>query len=151
MMTQKKIVPNNEMIPEIARLVREGAEVRFTPKGTSMLPFIRGGRDTVVLSKAGDLHKGDIVLARTHDSRYVLHRIMEMNGDRILLMGDGNIAGRETCSKDEVLARAVKILKGSKEIDCRSEKHIRRATIWRNLLPVRRLILAIYKRTLLNL
>ena len=151
MMIQKKTVPNNEIIPEIARLLKEGSEVSFSFKGSSMLPFIRGERDTVVLSKAEELRKGDIVLALIEGKRYVLHRIIEINGSRVILMGDGNISGIEKCSKDDVLARAVKIVRNGREIDCRSKKHIRTASIWRTLLPVRRLILAIYRRTLLNL
>lgn len=148
-MIQKKTVSNAELIPEIARLVKEGNEVIFTPKGASMLPFIRGERDRVMLRDCPAPKQGDIVLALTKGSRYVLHRIISIDGDRIILMGDGNIAGRETCTKEGILAVVIRILKDGKEIDCQSASHMRKAALWRRLLPVRRLLLAIYKKTLL--
>ena len=60
---QTKTVPNAELIHEIGKLIEEGQEVIFKPKGVSMLPFIRGGRDSVLLRKADELKVGDIALA----------------------------------------------------------------------------------------
>ena len=38
-------VDNNILIPELARLVADEKEVRFTPSGVSMRPFIEGDKD----------------------------------------------------------------------------------------------------------
>lgn len=146
---KKRIVANNVLIPEIARLVSEGAKVVFIPKGASMLPFIREGKDSVVLKSPEDLCVGDIVLARNTPGAYVLHRIIEIDGDNIVLMGDGNIIGTETCRVSDILAMADKIIKDGKEIDCRSNNHLRKAEIWKRLKPIRRYLLAIYKRVIL--
>ena len=100
---QKKVVANDIIVPEIARLVAEGTKVAFTPKGVSMLPFILGGRDSVVLMKAEDPRIGDIALARIGTS-YVLHRIIGIEADVVTLMGDGNVAGTEKCSRADILA-----------------------------------------------
>ena len=142
---QKKVVANDIIVPEIARLVAEGTKVAFTPKGVSMLPFILGGRDSVVLMKAEDPRIGDIALARIGSS-YVLHRIIGIEADVVTLMGDGNVAGTEKCSRADILAVAETIMKDGREIDCRSKNHLRRAEIWRKMLPVRRYLLAIYRR-----
>lgn len=40
------IVANDILIPEIAQMLAEGREVRFTPTGNSMRPWIEGGRDS---------------------------------------------------------------------------------------------------------
>ncbi|MGN0188727.1 MAG: hypothetical protein ACI395_04355 [Candidatus Cryptobacteroides sp.] len=49
----KKEVPNDELIPQIGLLLGEGMEVTMSVKGYSMLPFIVGGRDSVVLKSLG--------------------------------------------------------------------------------------------------
>lgn len=145
---QKRIVANDILIPEIIRLIAEGSKVRFTPKGMSMLPFIRGERDSVVLIAANDIKKGDIVLAQVGHS-YVIHRIVDLNDKVVTLMGDGNILGVEKCRYSDVLARAESIIKDGRTIDCRSESHLRKAGIWGKLKPVRPYLLAIYKRIIL--
>ena len=143
---EKKIIPNDLLLGEVSRLVAEGEKVTIMTKGVSMLPFIRGERDSVLLQRPENLAPGMIVLAYVENRRYVLHRIMSMEGDKVTLMGDGNIAGVERCRIEDVKAVAVKIITPKGEIDCMSRKHLRRAAIWKSLLPVRRWILAIYRR-----
>lgn len=143
---KRVVVPDKELIPEICRLVDGGAEVVFTPRGVSMLPFIRGEKDSVVLAKISEVGVGDIVLAKLSQDRYVLHRIIGLSGDKVHLMGDGNIKGTEICKKDDLQAVAVRIMKGNRIIDCNSPLHRRKAELWKQLLPVRRYLLAIYRR-----
>ena len=45
----KRIVANEVLLEEAAALMQEGRDVTFTPLGSSMLPFIRGGKDAVRL------------------------------------------------------------------------------------------------------
>jgi len=86
----KRVVPNKVLLEEAGLLLEEGREVSFTPLGNSMLPFIRGGKDSVRLCKKPSVEVGDIVLARL-PGRYVLHRVVGMEGERLTLMGDGNL------------------------------------------------------------
>ena len=59
-----------------------GGLVTFNPKGTSMLPMLRDGDDTVVLSKPkGRLHLFDLPLYRRKDGSYVLHRVVNFGSD----------------------------------------------------------------------
>ena len=60
---KKVIVQNTLIFSEVAKLVSEGGRVTLKTKGNSMLPFIRGGRDSVVLVKIDDIKLHDIVLA----------------------------------------------------------------------------------------
>jgi len=147
----KKVVMHNDvLLPEVARLVTLGEDVTLCVKGTSMLPFIRGGRDSVTLTAVDEIRDYDIVLAEISDGVYVLHRVVETDGEKIILMGDGNICGRETCRRDKVLAKAKWIIRDGRKVDCRSVRHLRAAGLWRMLLPLRRYILAIYRRLNLN-
>ena len=139
----KRVVPNEILIPEVGKLLDEGREVELQPKGNSMLPFIRQGKDNVLLKKQ-EPKKWDIVLARIATDRYVMHRIIEEQGTNLTLMGDGNIAGYEHCKKEDVLGVVIKIIKnGKKEITPPGGK------FWRRLLPIRRYLLGFYRRLFL--
>lgn len=145
-MMGKITLPNDVLLDEVTRLVAEGEVVTLMTKGASMLPFIVGGRDSVVLVRPEELFPGMIVLAYVQGGRYVLHRILSVDGTKVVLMGDGNIKGVEVCAPADVKAVAVRISKPSGEVDCLSKRHLRQAAIWKTLLPVRRWILAVYRR-----
>lgn len=141
------VLPNAQMLPEVARLVAMGESVMLKAKGCSMLPFIRGERDSVVLEKADGFGVMDIVLAEVAKGVFVLHRVISIEGDRVVLMGDGNIRGCETCRRSDVMAMAVSIVgENGKSSDCRCRSHLVKARIWRFLLPLRRYLLAVYRR-----
>ena len=144
-----KVMPNQELISEIGKIIQDGTDVIFKPKGMSMLPFIIGGKDRVLLRKVDVITPGDIVLAEVSGNKFVLHRVESITGDTIVLMGDGNVRGREKCKEKDILAVAVKIIKDKREIDCRSARHQYQARLWRSLLPTRRYLLAIFKRIIL--
>ena len=144
-------ISDEQIIREAVRLVDEGLAVTMLVKGRSMLPFILGGQESAVLTKPGDIRPGDVVLARIDGCRYVLHRVMEVSADKVVLMGDGNIRGQEICRPSDVLARADEIVGADgrhRRLD--TPKARRQARVWRRLLPLRRYLLAIYKRTILR-
>ncbi len=136
----KKVVANEVLLEDAAALMNEGREVTLKPLGCSMLPFIRGGRDSVRLKKMPDVAVGDMLLVRLEGPRYVLHRLIAVDGDRLTLMGDGNLAGTETCTKADVLGTVVAIERGSRVVKPGN------GLWWRRLKPFRRYILAIYRR-----
>lgn len=135
----KRTIANEVLLEDAATLMNEGRDVMLTPLGSSMLPFIRGGKDSVRLRKMPDVAVGDIVLARL-PGRYVLHRVIERNDRKLTLMGDGNIAGTEACSTEDVMGSVVGIVRNGKE------RPAGKGRLWQFLKPVRRYILAIYRR-----
>lgn len=139
-------LPNEELLPEVVKMLSEGNRVTIKAKGNSMLPFIVGGQDNVVLEKKESYAVGDIVMAGFTPKLFVLHRILKIDGDNIILMGDGNLSGVEQCRKENIFGHAISIIHKGKPIDCNSKKERRKARIWRDLLPVRRYLLAIYRR-----
>jgi hypothetical protein len=144
-------VNDEQILRDAVSLVNEGMAVTLRVKGSSMLPFILGGHDSVVLTRPGDVTVGDVVLAHIDGQRYVLHRVMEVSPERVVLMGDGNLRGQEVCRPEDILARADEVMdeKGRhRRLDTPRQR--RRARIWRSLLPVRRWILAVYKRTVIR-
>ncbi|MCF0173567.1 MAG: S24/S26 family peptidase, partial [Bacteroidales bacterium] len=74
-------IENAVLLAEAERMLAEGLSVKLTPTGRSMLPFIVGGRDEVILTKPSadnPLRKGQIALARLDGGKYVLHRILSL-------------------------------------------------------------------------
>ena len=139
---------DNEIIEEAIRLVREGVNVTLPVNGNSMLPFIIGGKESVILhSPGGIVDVGDVVLAWVDGNRYVVHRIIRIDGDRITLMGDGNILITEHCALGDIKARVTHV------VDAKDKTHYlynrwrkSAAKVWYWLRPIRRYLLAIYRR-----
>ena len=136
----KIVLPNEVFLEEVATLLDEGRDVTLSPKGSSMLPFIREGRDSVVLRKEPSVKKGDIVLVRL-PGRYVLHRIIREEGQRLTLMGDGNLRGTESCTRADVLGTVKTILRDGKKPHTPGN-----GRFWAALKPFRRIILGTYRR-----
>ena len=101
-----KVLPNNEILRDLIQLVNEGQRVVLPVKGNSMLPFIIGGRESVELVKPETVAVGDVVLAWINGCRFVVHRIIRIEGDKVQLMGDGNLTDDEYCLMTDVKARA---------------------------------------------
>ena len=142
---------DNEIIGNAVQLVNEGLRVTFPVKGYSMLPFIIGGVESVDLVKPGNPKVGDVVLAWVEGCRYVVHRIIRIEGEQVTLMGDGNIAGVEHCRLDEVAALAVNVVtRRGKHLPLYAPWRVKASRLWWRLLPVRRWILGVYRRTWLK-
>lgn len=139
---------DEQIIQEAVRLVQDGVSVTFPVKGRSMIPFIFGGRESVILQKTGSLQLGQVVLAQVGPGRYVVHRIIKVEPDRITLMGDGNIRGTESCTPAYVLAVATHVVDENgrrRPLDTRGQ--LLKARLWYGIRPLRRIILAILRRT----
>ena len=138
---------DNEIIEEAIRLVREGVNVTLPVNGNSMLPFIIGGKESVILhSPGGIVDVGDVVLAWVDGNRYVVHRIIKLDYDRVTLMGDGNLT-TEHCALGDIKARVTHV------VDAKDKTHylynrwrMLGAKVWYWLRPIRRYLLAIYRR-----
>ena len=137
---------DNRNIEEAIRQAREGVRVTFPVKGQSMLPFIIGGKESVILHRPGLIDVGDVVLAWVDGNRYVLHRIIKLDYDRVTLMGDGNLT-TEHCALGDIRARVTHVVSAdNKKRDLYSRWRVRAAKLWYWLRPIRRYLLAIYRR-----
>lgn len=149
-MTSKEL-PVNTVIHEVIRLLESCPAVVLPVKGNSMHPFIIGSRESVELVKTAAPRVGDVVLAWVNGTRYVVHRITHIDGDNVTLMGDGNVAGEEQCRLRDVAARADYV------VDAKGQRHylytrrrVWASRLWWRLKPLRRIILAVYRRTVLK-
>ena len=142
-------IANDILIPELARLLATGKEVRFTPSGVSMRPYIEGDRDSVILTPLNRTPRvGDILLAEVEtlcgNKTYVLHRLIRIEDETLVLQGDGNLAGEERCNAADVIGRVTRI-----ESPKGRRKLLTRGRLWFALKPVRRYLLKIYRHTMI--
>ncbi len=78
-----------------------GGTVAFTPRGDSMLPMLRNGKDIVVLAKPnGRLKLFDVPLYRRADGSFVLHRVIDFGNDGSYVMCGDNQFKKERGIKD---------------------------------------------------
>ena len=137
---------DNEILSEAIRLVSEGIAVTFPVNGRSMLPFIVGGQESVILERPRPAQVGDVVLAYVENCRYVIHRIVNIDGEHITLMGDGNLYGVEHCRLQDIKATATHVVgKGGKRRSLDSSRSRRRAALWSRLKPIRKWLLLVYR------
>lgn len=135
-----------KIIDEAVRLVAEGVCVTLPVGGRSMLPFIIGGKESVILQQATQPGVGDVVLAWVEQRRYVLHRIVRIENQEVTLMGDGNLQGVEHCQLGDIRALATHVLDSrGRRHDLYSPRRMRAVRLWLRLRPVRRYLLAIYR------
>lgn len=147
-----KVLPNNDILGDVIKLVNEGQRVTLPVNGYSMLPFIIGGKESVELVKPEKAAVGDVVLAWINGCRFVVHRIIRIEGNQVQLMGDGNLTAEEYCTISDVKARAEYVITPhGKRRYLYTPQRLRFSRLWSKLLPVRRWILAIYRRSLLKL
>lgn len=145
----KKTLPNDLLMAEVTELIRQGHTVTLTARGNSMNPFIADRRDRVILSPCAEdrLRPGDVVLALTDDSRYVLHRIVQRRGDELTLMGDGNLKQTERTDTHRVVGLLTAVIRKGRTYTTDSTAWQRYSRWWMRLTPARRWLLAIYRRS----
>ena len=136
----RRSLPNDVLLGEVAVVLNEGREAVIIPTGNSMLPFIRGGVDRVVLRRQEGVAVGDIVLVKIGE-RFILHRVIAREGDALTLMGDGNVRGTESCRTENVIGTVAEIIRPSGRVRIPG-----RARLWRMLKPIRRYLLALWRR-----
>lgn len=145
----KRLVENEVLLPKVAELIAAGHTVTLRVKGHSMNPFLRHGRDLVTLApfEPKQLHPGVVVLAREKgSSRIVLHRIIHREGVQLTLQGDGNVQGTEQTMVSLVMGRVVEVIRGSNHYAVEGHTWRCYSRCWLSLRPVRRWLLAVYRR-----
>lgn len=137
--------PNDVFIPfvldELKQVPDKTAVINL--RGNSMRPFLKNERDKAVLAlPKGPFHKGDAVLAEVSPKHFVLHRIVDIEGDQVTLRGDGNLSD-EHCQTDDIRAKAIGFLrKGRTTPDLTTGRKWRiYSWFWTRLYPIRRYLL----------
>ena len=151
----EKELPLEQMMPLIREQLSRRCSVRLSPRGTSMLPMLRQGRDSVVLSPLpARLQKYDLPLYRRPDGQYVLHRIAEV-GDTYTCIGDNQFNYETGVSHDQMIAVVTSFTRGQRLHSVNELPYRLYCRIWHYSRPLRkfwhrvlRRILRIFKKIL---
>ena len=138
-----------QLMPLIREQLARGKPVRFAPRGISMLPMLRQGRDKVVLSPVtGKLKKYDIPLYQRDNGRFILHRIVEV-GETYTCIGDNQYDLEYGVRQDQIIAVVTAFTRDEKEIPVTDLAYRAYSRIWHFLRPVKR-VLGRCKRAILR-
>ncbi|MCL2717732.1 MAG: S24/S26 family peptidase [Lachnospiraceae bacterium] len=140
-------IPVAEWFKLIIPIMREGYQLKICPSGTSMIPFLVGGRDEAVLSIPAEdfkFRKNDIILYRIENGVHVLHRICRISEEGIYTLGDAQTQVEGPLKREEIIAVADYIIRKGKKITRTNLRYNILAVIWRMLRPFRRTIMDIY-------
>lgn len=94
-----------DILPLIEKSIAEGAEFCIYPGGKSMLPLIHGNRDAVYLVSPDNLKKGDVVLYRRSNGKFVLHRIVKTRKKSYDMCGDNQSVPEKGIVRDMITAK----------------------------------------------
>lgn len=101
----EKQVRLDDLMPLFREQLEKGRNVRFSPRGTSMLPLLRQGRDQVELSPLPEkLHRFDIPFYQRDNGQYVLHRIVAIKGETYTCLGDNQFQKETGVRRDQMIA-----------------------------------------------
>lgn len=128
--------PRNRKMEQI---LEEGRLVT-TAQGTSMLPWIRPGRDVLVLEKFQEnVQKYDAVLYKRKNGTYILHRILQVRENDFVLCGDNQYQKEYGIQETQILGVLKGFFRDETYIDC--EKCFRYrlfVRVWCQSLSVRK-------------
>lgn len=139
------------MMEEIRELIAEGRTVSLTVKGNSMNPFLVSMRDQMKLGpwKDQDIRKGCVALVKDNRNNYLIHRIIERNGDTVTLLGDGNVGFTETATLDNIIGIMYSVTRKGHEWKSDSAFWRFYSWLWMMITPVRRWPLGLWRRLFL--
>ena len=125
-----------------AAFIEQNGYYVSTPQGSSMKPFIRGGRDTVILAPVTEEpERYDVVLYVNGAGEHVLHRIVRKKNGAFLVRGD-HCYYNEYVKREQMIGVLERIVRdGTTVIDVKTDR--RRAfavRLWVWLYPARKII-----------
>lgn len=92
------------LMPMIREYLSAGKNVTFSPQGYSMLPMIRQGKDSVVISPLPEkLRKYDLPLYQRDDGHFILHRVVKV-ADTYTCIGDNQFDYEPGVRHDQLIA-----------------------------------------------
>ncbi len=131
-------LPIEELMPLIRERLAAGQSVRFSPRGVSMRPMLRQGKDSVILSPVSTpLKKYDLPLYQRVDGTYILHRIIAA-GEDYTCMGDNQFTAEQNLTHDQMIAVVTAFYRGNRKISVTDPRYRLYCRLWVHSRPLRR-------------
>lgn len=138
-------LPNEIFLKEVRALIAEGHLVTLRVRGVSMRPFLEDRRDKIVLTKLQTPKVGDAVLAEITSGKYVYHRIVAIEGDKVTLKGDGNVWGTEECRIENLAASTQMLIRKDRCYSPHGRMWRCYSALWPEWPLARRVLLKLYR------
>ena len=149
----RRIVFQKHFFEEIAQLLQEGNPVRVRIDGESMHPFIVGGKDEVLLipyDKKTPIELWSCIFYKWK-GHYMIHRFVGLQDGQYCMMGDGNLVQIERIEESDILGILQTIYHADGSIqDCLGKKWLCQGRYWFKFRKLRRFLLPIYRKFVLN-
>lgn len=130
-----------ELMPLIREQLSLGQHVRFSPRGTSMLPMLRQGIDQVVLSPLPEkLSKYDLPLYQRDNGQYVLHRIVACEEASYVCMGDNQFQKEKGIRQHQMIAVVTAFYRADKRHSASESKYRLYCRFWYGTRHLRHLV-----------
>ncbi len=132
-----------EAISAIEEVLASGGEFRLYPKGISMKPLIRQGKDSVILKgdSGVELKKHDIAFYRRESGQFVLHRVMDIESDGSYTMcGDNQLYLEQGIKREQIISRVECIYRKDRAVDFGGLRYRIYVKLW-CCMPLRRFLM----------
>lgn len=130
-------VSMDDLAPLFREYLASGQSVRFSPRGTSMLPMLRQGIDSVVLSLVtGPLKKYDLPLYQRPDGKYILHRIIRSE-ETYTCIGDNQFQKEPGVRQEQILAVVTGFYRGETYHSVQEPAYRFYCRVWHYSRPLR--------------
>ena len=130
--------PLEQLMPLIRERIAIGQSVWLDPKGTSMLPMIRQGKDSVRLSPVpAQLKKYDLPLYQRENGQYVLHRIVKA-GKSYTCVGDNQFELEKGLKHEQMIAVVTAFSREGKRHSVTELRYWAYCRFWHYSRPIRR-------------
>lgn len=143
---QVSTLPMEELMPILATQLESGGKATLVVTGNSMYPTFRNRADAVYLVPVKrPLKRGDLILYRRDNGRYILHRIVTKPKNGSFFCTGDNQWELETVTDAQVLALVAGFTRDGKTRPVENRRYRTWVAVWVWLRPVRRPILALGK------
>ena len=134
-----RIVDIDAYMPVLRALLAQGRSVSLTVTGESMSPFLRHGRDQVLLEcVTAPPGRGDMVLFQRRGGQYIMHRILRRLPDgNYALIGDGQQQVEKPIAPQQIFAVVTQVCRKGAWIGPEAFWWRFFAGPWLTLLPLR--------------
>lgn len=139
-----KKVALEEIYPIIKEQLENGGTVGLPITGTSMLPLLVQGRDSVTLTKTDKIKINDIIFYRRDNGAFVLHRIIGIDDNgHYILCGDNQWVKEYGIKDHNIIGVVTQIKRDGKIIDINDKKYVKYCNRWLKLMPIRKTLVKI--------
>ncbi len=129
---------NSTFMPILVEAVQEGQDVPLLVSGDSMMPFLKHGRDTVIISRpTRPFRRGDMVFYIRGNGQYVMHRIHHLRQGMLYILGDAQTELEGPVNPEQVFGVIRKVVRKGKTLTPRSFCWWFFQKVWVRMVPLR--------------